>query len=121
MSRDIDSIVARFAPPPVTETGEGARELMQEIMATEPAPAPRRSRRWPNLRVAIPASALLTLADPAREDPLDYDTAKSVPELWHVSGGYLTEPGVATIIVHQSPMEQKKIDTLNKANGCPAS
>ncbi|MFI7705925.1 hypothetical protein [Nonomuraea sp. NPDC049480] len=62
MTRDIDTIVARLAPSPVTEVSEGARDLMQEIMTAEPAPAPRRTRRRLSLRVAMPAGALLTAA-----------------------------------------------------------
>ncbi|MFC4119149.1 hypothetical protein [Nonomuraea zeae] len=60
MTQDIDRIVARFAAPPVTEVGEDARDLMHEIMASEPTPG--KARRRPRRRVAIPAGALLTAA-----------------------------------------------------------
>lgn len=62
MTKDIDTIVTRFASAPVTDVSEGARELMHEIMAAEPEPERRRIRRLPSLRVAIPVGALLTAA-----------------------------------------------------------
>lgn len=60
MTKDIETIVARFASAPVTDVSDGARELMHEIMAAEPAPL--RTRRRLSLRVAIPVGALLTAA-----------------------------------------------------------
>ncbi|MEV0614503.1 hypothetical protein AB0I81_14340 [Nonomuraea sp. NPDC050404] len=59
MTRNVDDIVARFAPPAVSTVSEGARELMHEIMADPTAPEPVKSRRRLNLRMAIPAGALL--------------------------------------------------------------
>ncbi|TDD20926.1 hypothetical protein [Nonomuraea diastatica] len=58
MNQNMDHVVTRFAAPPVTETGEGARELMHAIMATEPPPA--KARRRPNRRLAVAAGAVLT-------------------------------------------------------------
>ncbi|MEV0384381.1 hypothetical protein [Nonomuraea sp. NPDC050643] len=59
MTHDIDRIVSRFAAPAVPGVSEGARELMHEIIAGDPAPAPVRPRRRLSPRVAVPAGALL--------------------------------------------------------------
>ncbi|MFC4013208.1 hypothetical protein ACFOY2_38690 [Nonomuraea purpurea] len=75
MKQDIDRVVARFAPPPVTDVSEGAKDLMHEIMAAEsPAEARRRPRRW----VAIPAGALLTAAAVALTWMLPNSTASAL-------------------------------------------
>ncbi|MET8004570.1 hypothetical protein [Nonomuraea glycinis] len=63
MSTHLDRIVTHLAPEPAPELSDGARELMYEIMAGEPAPA--RSRRRPRpltLRAGVPAIALLAAA-----------------------------------------------------------
>ncbi|MGP3959268.1 hypothetical protein ACTWPT_24995 [Nonomuraea sp. 3N208] len=62
MNQELDHIVARFAAEPVADVSEGARELLREIMENEPAPALRRTPRWPRLRPAIPVVALLSAA-----------------------------------------------------------
>lgn len=47
----------------------------------------------------------------------------SVPGDWHVLGGYLTEPGVATLSVSEDPMPKEDITRQNdkslRAYGCP--
>ncbi|MEV4802468.1 hypothetical protein AB0K18_20825 [Nonomuraea sp. NPDC049421] len=47
----------------------------------------------------------------------------SVPGDWHVEGGYLTEPGVATLRVSEEPMAKEDITFQNdkslRAYGCP--
>ncbi|WP_327108087.1 hypothetical protein [Nonomuraea glycinis] len=60
MTNDLDRIVTAIAPDPGPGTVPGARDLMNEIMDTEPTPlltpVHRRSR---SLRIALPAIALL--------------------------------------------------------------
>ncbi|MFF5208602.1 hypothetical protein [Streptosporangium sp. NPDC000396] len=58
MTTDLDRIVSSIAPDPGPGFVPGARELMNEIMDTEPLPAPVRRRR-PGWRIALPAVALL--------------------------------------------------------------
>lgn len=55
---DVDAIVARLAPEPAPAPGEGARDLMHQIMATSPAPAARRRVTLPRLRTAVSTIAL---------------------------------------------------------------
>ncbi|GAA2209783.1 hypothetical protein GCM10009850_052420 [Nonomuraea monospora] len=59
----------------------------------------------------------------AKDDGSDLRT--SVPGGWHVQGGFLTEPGVATLSVSEEPVPQDRIDFQNKksqrAYGCPVS
>ncbi|MER6948438.1 hypothetical protein ABT294_30865 [Nonomuraea sp. NPDC000554] len=62
MKTDIDDIVAQFAAEPVTEVSDGARELMHEITACEPAPVPLPARRRLTWRLAVPATALVAAA-----------------------------------------------------------
>ncbi|MET8863426.1 hypothetical protein ABZW11_10765 [Nonomuraea sp. NPDC004580] len=56
--QDIHDVVSRFAAPAVTSVSDGARDLMHQITAT-PQAAPARLRRRINLRMAVPAGALL--------------------------------------------------------------
>jgi hypothetical protein len=45
-----------------------------------------------------------------------------VPGTWHVDGGFLTEPGVATLSVSETPMPEEEITLRNeksqRAYGC---
>lgn len=45
----------------------------------------------------------------------------SVPDTWLVRGGFFTEPGVAVVVAHTTPLPQRAIDARNKAKGCAAS
>ncbi|GAA3256273.1 hypothetical protein [Nonomuraea helvata] len=44
-----------------------------------------------------------------------------MPDTWLVNGGVLTEPGVASVMAHTTPVPHKFIDNRNKANGCLTS
>ncbi|MFI7634920.1 hypothetical protein [Nonomuraea sp. NPDC049400] len=59
--------------------------------------------------------------DPTSKDISDIRTEASVPDTWLVNGGSLTEPGVATVRAHTTPVPQKFIDNRNKGNDCPTS
>ncbi|MEU6714909.1 hypothetical protein ABZ897_25890 [Nonomuraea sp. NPDC046802] len=61
------------------------------------------------------------VGDPNRTTPGDFEIKDTVPDSWLVSGGSLTEPGVATVIASEIPTSQEIIDRVDKANGCPSS
>ncbi|WP_431932255.1 hypothetical protein [Nonomuraea jabiensis] len=45
----------------------------------------------------------------------------SVPDTRLVRGGFFTEPGVAVVMAHTTPLPQRVIDARNKAEGCATS
>ncbi|WP_052423029.1 hypothetical protein [Nonomuraea candida] len=53
------------------------------------------------------------------------DMMSSAPADWHVEGGFLTEPGVATLSVAEEPMTEEEVAHRNKksqrVNGCSVS
>ncbi|MCK2213542.1 hypothetical protein MF672_007000 [Actinomadura sp. ATCC 31491] len=62
-----------------------------------------------------------SVAELARNDD-GSDLRASVPDDWHVQGGFLTEPGVATLSVSETPMDRADLDRYvakyRKAYGC---
>ncbi|MBE1588023.1 hypothetical protein ACFPOI_39000 [Nonomuraea angiospora] len=44
-----------------------------------------------------------------------------MPDTWLVRGGFFTEPGVAVVVAHTTPLPQRAVDARNKAKGCAAS
>ncbi|MET7331618.1 hypothetical protein [Nonomuraea sp. NPDC005650] len=59
--------------------------------------------------------------DPTAEKSGGVSERASVPDTWLVRGGFLSEPGVATVMAQTTPLSQEIIDRRNKVESCAAS
>jgi hypothetical protein len=62
---------------------------------------------------------MFSIADPKRTEPGDFRESSSVPDSWYVTGGYLTEPGKATLNVFSGPMPDDQVEKVRRATNCP--